>query len=60
MALFRILEQKNLRPDFHDGYAYFTLDNKAFYVDANNHDKEERICVIKKDYDPETETLDLG
>lgn len=53
MSLFKILRGASSRistetTPFHDGYAYFTPDDGAFYIDANNGEAEERIRINSK------------
>ena len=48
MALFQILRGKaaNLaNKAFHDGYAYLTPDDGAFYIDAETDGEQKRIRI---------------
>lgn len=53
MALFQILRGKaaNLaKKAFHDGYAYLTPDDGAFYIDAEVEGNQKRIRINPDDY----------
>lgn len=53
MALFQILRGKaaNLAGKaFHDGYAYLTPDDGAFYIDAETDGEQKRIHINPNDY----------
>lgn len=53
MSLFKILRGNSARisteiTPFHDGYAYFTVDDGGFYIDATNGNNQDRIRVNPK------------
>lgn len=53
MALFKILRGSSSKiststTPFHDGYAYFTVDDGGFYIDATDSGTNKRIMVNPK------------